>query len=60
MTLADFVAIDTQRLCIVPFGEEHLTVRYVSDSMADIFGHDPAALVGQKLEAVTGGSSTLM
>src|SRR6202011_3755254 len=37
-----------------------LTVRYVSDSMADIFGHDPAALVGQKLEAVTGGSSTLM
>src|ERR1700730_4451135 len=33
-----------------------LSVRYVSDSMADIFGHDPAGLVGRGLEAATGGS----
>jgi diguanylate cyclase (GGDEF)-like protein/PAS domain S-box-containing protein len=37
-----------------------LTVRYVSDSMQDIFGHEPSALVGRRLEAVTGGSSELM
>jgi diguanylate cyclase (GGDEF)-like protein/PAS domain S-box-containing protein len=36
-----------------------LTVRYVSDSMKTIFGHEPAALVGRRLEAVTGGSSVL-
>ncbi|HEX4186693.1 MAG TPA: EAL domain-containing protein [Solirubrobacteraceae bacterium] len=36
-----------------------LTVRYVSDSMETIFGHEPAALVGRSLEAVTGGSSVL-
>ncbi|HWX95823.1 MAG TPA: EAL domain-containing protein [Solirubrobacteraceae bacterium] len=35
------------------------TVRYVSDSMRDIFGHEPSALVGRSLEAVTGGSSEL-
>jgi diguanylate cyclase (GGDEF)-like protein len=37
-----------------------LTVRYVSDSMADIFGHEPSALVGGGLEAATGGSGALM
>jgi diguanylate cyclase (GGDEF)-like protein/PAS domain S-box-containing protein len=37
-----------------------LTVRYVSDSMETIFGHEPSALVGRTLEAVTGGSSALM
>jgi diguanylate cyclase (GGDEF)-like protein/PAS domain S-box-containing protein len=37
-----------------------LTVRYVSDSMQDIFGHEPSALVGRGLESVTGGSSALM
>jgi diguanylate cyclase (GGDEF)-like protein/PAS domain S-box-containing protein len=36
-----------------------LTVRYVSDSMADIFGHEPLDLVGRRLEAVTQGSSNL-
>jgi diguanylate cyclase (GGDEF)-like protein/PAS domain S-box-containing protein len=36
-----------------------LTVRYVSDSMETIFGHEPTALVGRSLEAVTGGSSVL-
>jgi diguanylate cyclase (GGDEF)-like protein/PAS domain S-box-containing protein len=37
-----------------------LTVRYVSDSMQDIFGHEPSALVGRRLESVTGGSSELL
>lgn len=36
-----------------------LTVRYVSDSMGDIFGHEPGALVGRALDAVTGGSRAL-
>jgi diguanylate cyclase (GGDEF)-like protein/PAS domain S-box-containing protein len=39
--------------------EPDLTVRYVSDSMADIFGYSPADLVGDRLERVTGGSSPL-
>jgi diguanylate cyclase (GGDEF)-like protein/PAS domain S-box-containing protein len=36
------------------------TIRYVSDSMAAIFGHEPAELTGSKLDAVSGGSSALI
>src|SRR3984893_5123693 len=45
---------------VVMVVDPDLTVRYVSDSMADIFGHDPAGLVGRGLEAATGGSDALM
>ncbi|HWX52620.1 MAG TPA: EAL domain-containing protein, partial [Solirubrobacteraceae bacterium] len=45
---------------VVMVVDPDLTVRYVSDSMADIFGHEPAELLGRRLEAVTGGSSSLM
>jgi diguanylate cyclase (GGDEF)-like protein/PAS domain S-box-containing protein len=36
-----------------------LTVRYVSDSIEDVFGHRPGDLVGRNLEALSGGSSAL-
>jgi diguanylate cyclase (GGDEF)-like protein/PAS domain S-box-containing protein len=45
---------------VVMVVDPDLTVRYVSDSMEVIFGHDPASLVGRKLEAVTGGSADLI
>jgi len=44
---------------VVTVVDPDLTVRYVSDSMVDIFGHQPGDLVGRGLEAVTGGSSAL-
>ena len=44
---------------VITVVDPDLTVRYVSDSMAAIFGHEPADLVGNKLEAVAGGSSAL-
>jgi diguanylate cyclase (GGDEF)-like protein/PAS domain S-box-containing protein len=44
---------------VITVVDPDLTVRYVSDSMRDIFGHKPAELVGRRLEAVTGGSSAL-
>jgi diguanylate cyclase (GGDEF)-like protein/PAS domain S-box-containing protein len=37
----------------------NLTVRYVSDSMAAIFGLEPHGLVGERLDTVTGSSSAL-
>jgi diguanylate cyclase (GGDEF)-like protein/PAS domain S-box-containing protein len=36
-----------------------LTMRYVSDSMTDIFGYRPEDLLGRQLETVTGGSGPL-
>jgi diguanylate cyclase (GGDEF)-like protein/PAS domain S-box-containing protein len=44
---------------VITVVDPDLTMRYVSDSMQDIFGHKPAELVGRRLEAVTGGSSAL-
>jgi diguanylate cyclase (GGDEF)-like protein/PAS domain S-box-containing protein len=44
---------------VITVVDPDLTVRYVSDSMAAIFGHEPSGLIGQKLEAVTGGPSAL-
>ncbi len=39
--------------------DSDLIMRYVSDSMEDIFGYRPEDLVGQRLEIVTGGPSVL-
>jgi diguanylate cyclase (GGDEF)-like protein/PAS domain S-box-containing protein len=44
---------------VVMVVDPDLTVRYVSDSMADIFGHEPSGLVGLDLESATGGSGAL-
>jgi diguanylate cyclase (GGDEF)-like protein/PAS domain S-box-containing protein len=44
---------------VITVVDPDLTVRYVSDSMAAIFGHQPAELIGQKLEAMAGGPSPL-
>jgi diguanylate cyclase (GGDEF)-like protein/PAS domain S-box-containing protein len=44
---------------VITVVDPDLTMRYVSDSMVDIFGHEPGDLVGRGLEAVTGGSSAL-
>jgi diguanylate cyclase (GGDEF)-like protein/PAS domain S-box-containing protein len=44
---------------VITVVDPDLTVRYASDSMADIFGHKPTELLGRRLEAVTGGSSDL-
>lgn len=44
---------------VITVVDPDLKVRYVSDSMKDIFGHEPGDLVGRALEAVTGGSSAL-
>ncbi|HEV2924351.1 MAG TPA: EAL domain-containing protein [Solirubrobacteraceae bacterium] len=53
-------ALVQQSSDVIMVVDPDLTVRYVSDSMETIFGHEPSALVGRKLEAVTGGSSALM
>jgi diguanylate cyclase (GGDEF)-like protein/PAS domain S-box-containing protein len=44
---------------VVTVVDPDLMVRYVSNSMAAIFGHQPAELIGERLEVVTGGSSAL-
>ncbi len=44
---------------VIAVVDPDLTVRYVSDSIAAIFGLEPADLVGERLEAVTGGSSAM-
>jgi diguanylate cyclase (GGDEF)-like protein/PAS domain S-box-containing protein len=53
-------ALVQQSSDVIMVVDPDLTVRYVSDSMETIFGHEPSALVGRKLAAVTGGSSALM
>ncbi|HWW91181.1 MAG TPA: EAL domain-containing protein [Solirubrobacteraceae bacterium] len=52
-------ALVQQSSDVIMVVEPDLTVRYVSDSMETIFGHQPPALVGRKLEAATGGSNAL-
>jgi diguanylate cyclase (GGDEF)-like protein/PAS domain S-box-containing protein len=44
---------------VVTVVDPDLTVQYVSDSMEEIFGHEPKDLVGRPLDAVAGGSSEL-
>ncbi len=44
---------------VITVFDPDLTVRYVSDSMQDVFGHQPEELIGRRLEALTGGSSAL-
>jgi diguanylate cyclase (GGDEF)-like protein/PAS domain S-box-containing protein len=44
---------------VITVFDPDLTVRYVSDSMEDVFGHKPEELIGRRLDALTGGSSAL-
>lgn len=44
---------------VITVVDPELNVHYVSDSMRDVFGHDPEDLVGKTLDEVTGGSSVL-
>jgi diguanylate cyclase (GGDEF)-like protein/PAS domain S-box-containing protein len=44
---------------VITVFDPDLTVRYVSDSMQDVFGHKPEELIGRRLDALTGGSSAL-
>ena len=44
---------------VITVVDPDLTMRYVSDSMVDIFGYKPSELVGRGLEVLTGGSSAL-
>jgi diguanylate cyclase (GGDEF)-like protein/PAS domain S-box-containing protein len=53
-------ALVQQSSDVIMVVDPDLTVRYVSDSMETIFGHEPSALVGRSLDAATGGSNALM
>ena len=44
---------------VITVVDPDLTMRYVSDSMEDIFGHKPGDLLGGRLDTITGGSSAL-
>jgi len=44
---------------VIAVVDPDLTVRYLSDSIVDVFGHKPNELVGRSLEAMTGGSGAL-
>jgi len=44
---------------VITVVDADLTMRYVSDSMRDIFGYRPEDLAGRRLETLTGGSSAL-
>ncbi len=44
---------------VITVVDSDLVIRYVSDSMEDIYGHKPEDLVGQPLEIVTGGPGVL-
>ena len=44
---------------VITVVDPDLTVRYVSDSMVDVFGHEPSEFVGRGLQEATGGPNPL-